>query len=231
MEALEESQINDKSIMEATIIERQDHSGRFRFKTTLPSGRPLESEWIQESDKSKAGILWAEAVRAQIVQDSSEASAKARRQLKELRTAQAAAPKPLVGVDGTPIQADSASVSPVAAVSGSPIPATQGISTIGDLSVDPSAYVRTQYLTAKRQAERWYAERERADREYGKAQAAMSQWEGILQAMGVNTVEQQEHVSSRVADRSGNSRGSEVGGVVVSSNPADAIPDDGDDAE
>jgi hypothetical protein len=189
VEGIEESQVNDRSIMEATVIERQDHSGRMRFKTTLPSGRDLRSEWIQESDRTKAEILWAEAVRGQIVADSQEAALRARRQLKEVRekAARSAAPV-LLGPDGQP------AVSSGLSTRKPPLPSQTPAMLVTQPTVsapaDPAAYVRTQHAAARKRLDELKAERERINFEYVAAQKAETQWFGLLQAMGVNTLEE-----------------------------------------
>ena len=212
MEAIEESQVNDRSILEATVIERQDHSGRIRFKTTLPSGRDLNSEWIQESDKTKAGILWAEAVRGQIVADSQEAAARAKRVLREVKAAQPAAPR-LLGVDGQALPSSESSM-PAAVPSRSPTPATS--------AMDPSAYVRAQHAAARQRLDELKEQLEQVKIEYADAKKAEAQWFGLMQAMGGSVLEQ---VRSSHAVRA------EPGIAGVASVPVSAAADDESDDE
>jgi hypothetical protein len=53
---------------------------------------------------------------------------------------------------------------------------------------DPAAYVRTQHAAARKRLDELKAERERINFEYVAAQKAETQWFGLLQAMGVNTL-------------------------------------------
>lgn len=227
MEGIEESQINDHSIMEATVIERQDHSGRIMFRTTLPSGRALNSEWVQESDKAKAGILWTEAVRGQIVQDSNEAALQARKTLKERRATQAAVAPSLIGTDGQTLY------SPVTApvnTAGLAAPA----SAIAP-AADPSQYVKVQYLAAKSLSSFLSGEAARINQELTAAKKAEAQWFGLFQAMGGSV---DEVVSSKGSNSNRGGSGADVvgegrdglfGRVVVSTSTADSLPDADDE--
>lgn len=216
MEGIEEKQVNDRTIMEGTVIDRQDSSGRFRFKTVLPSGRDLASEWIQESDKSKAGILWAEAVRGQIVADSQEAAARARRELQEERRRAPPVPR-LVGTNG---EALSTAPTIPTMVPSAPSPALGGTT-----QPDPSAYVKVQYMTEKSLSTFLSGEAARINRELTAAKQREAQWLGILQAMGVNVLEQ---VGSCGSDS--NSAGGSVGSgsVVLAGSTADDESGDGE---
>lgn len=219
MEAIEESFINDRSILEATVIERQAHSGRIHFKTKLPSGREIESNWIQESDKAKAGMQWIEAVRGQIVADSQEAAAQSRRQLKEFKAAQPVAPQ-FVGPDGQAL-ASSGLSTPAAP----PLPSqTPAMSASAPTTADPTAYVRSQHAVARARLDALTAEKQRIAFDYAQAQKAEAQWFGLLQAMGMG-----ESVLEQVSNSHGvslGSSGSNTGGsVTVSSNPSDAAAD------
>jgi hypothetical protein len=217
MEAIEESQVNDRSIMEATVIERQDSSGRIRFKTKLPSGRELESNWIQESDKTTAGIQWAEAVRGQIVADSSQAATRARRNLQETR---AKAPARLVDSSG---QALSSSVPAIPTMETSARPSVSSVQSPTSSALDPSAYVRVQYDTAHRRAEELAAQLQQLKFELEQVQKAESQWFGILTAMGVNVRQ-----NSEISANSNRNSGSPNFELRISTDPRDAIADQDD---
>jgi hypothetical protein len=198
MEATEEKLINDRDIMDGTAIENQDHSGRIRFKTTLPSGRALNSEWIQASDKTKAGILWVAAVRQQIVADSEESAARARRELKELKAAQPAAPK-LLGPDGSAMESSALSM-PAVVPSLPQTPATSAQArTSSSVTASPAAYVKAQHTAARQRLNELKEERERINFEYAEAGKAEAQWFGLLQAMGgVSGLEEQGSRGSSV---------------------------------
>jgi|SRR5579872_2180033 len=209
MFTVEENEINDRDIMKSTQIVEDAH-GRVQFRTTLPSGRALNSEWVQASDKSKAGILWAEAVRGQIVADAAEAAHKAKRDLKERRAKAPPVPK-IVAPDGS--QLSTAAPSPITASS---VPSP--------VSANPAAYVRTQYLAAKSLSTFLTGEAARINNELLAAKRAEAQWFGVLQAMGEDVgSENVPAVSNASADRDVNSS------LRISSDPSDAAPDQDDE--
>lgn len=228
MEGIEESQINDHSIMDATVIERQDHSGRIMFKTVLPSGRALNSEWVQESDKAKAGILWTEAVRGQIVQDSQEAAAQARKTLKERRATQAAAAPSLIGANGQTLSPASLATVPTIHNTGNSAP-----SAAISAPADPSQYVKVQYLAAQSLSSFLSGEAARINQELTAAKKAEAQWFGLFQAMGgsVDEVVSKGGSSNSVISGinvAGEGRDGLFGSVVISTAADDSAPDAGD---
>jgi hypothetical protein len=225
VEATEEKLINDRDIMDGTVIENQDHSGRIRFKTTLPSGRDLNSEWIQASDKTKAGILWVAAVRQQIVADSEESAARARRELKELKAAQPAVPQ-FVGPDGSPL-ASSGLSTPVAAPSLSPTLAMLAPAPTSLPAASPAAYVKAQYTAARQRLNELKEERERINFEYAEAVKVEAQWFGLLQAMGGISVE--EGNIGRVGSSAVGGTGNTVRGNGLSEHTAAELPTDSPD--
>ena len=229
MEGIEESQINDRDILEATHVARQDHSGRIQFRTKLPSGRDLNSEWIQESDKTKAMVLWVEAVRGQIAQDSNEAAAKARRTLKELRAAQPAVPR-LLGADGLAM-GSSGSSTPAALLPQLQTAATPASPAVPVSGIDPSQYVRVQYTTAAAREAELSEQVKQLNAELSMVRQQKAQWFGILTAMGVSLGAEQSQSGSASAGSSGGALGGIRGSVVVSSNQADAVADTDDDGD
>lgn len=228
MFSVEENEINDRDIMTATKIFEDAH-GRIQFKTTLPSGRDLNSEWVQASDKSKAGILWAEAVRGQIIADSQEASAKARKDLKERRAAAPPVPK-LVDVDGSPLKSGApstsqTSINTVGAAQSYSTPAIQNAPAVAS----PDTYVKSQYLQAKAMAAFAKATLLQAQRDFKEAQQAEAKWFGLVQAMGIDTSERQEKLNSIHPSVTSSSGGNPVIVQSVSTNLTDAVADQDDD--
>lgn len=61
---------SDSQILGAT-IQQTDTEGKIRYRTSLPSGREIMSEWMRPGDLSgKAVIRWCEFVRQEIDSDS-----------------------------------------------------------------------------------------------------------------------------------------------------------------
>ena len=78
--ALEGRDLNDSQILQGTIQETGDN-GRVRYKTTLPSGRDLVSEWMNPDDmQGKTVITWCDHVRQQVNVDVEEERAARKRE-------------------------------------------------------------------------------------------------------------------------------------------------------
>lgn len=82
--ALEGNDINDSAILDAT-QQYQDANGRVQFKTTLPSGRVIESEFFPADMKRRAMPTWLDTIRQAIVDDAEEVRAQARRKMEEAK--------------------------------------------------------------------------------------------------------------------------------------------------
>lgn len=77
--ALEGRDLNDSQILQGTIQETGDN-GRVRYKTILPSGRDLVSEWMNPDDmQGKTVITWCDHVRQQVQVDVEEERAARKR--------------------------------------------------------------------------------------------------------------------------------------------------------
>ncbi len=73
---------SDNDILQSTIREEKD--GKIRFKTVLPSGRDLVSEYMNaDAATGKVMISWCENVRAQVDVDVAEAQATKKRETLE----------------------------------------------------------------------------------------------------------------------------------------------------
>jgi hypothetical protein len=107
--ALESSDLSDGSILEST-QQFQNGNGQVQFKIVLPSGRELESEWLQPDMKKKAMVAWLDVVKQQAMEDADQARAEAREQaMKERRNAalQEQKPTPDIGFTDSPTVAPS----------------------------------------------------------------------------------------------------------------------------
>lgn len=98
--ALESRDINDSAIMDAT-EQLQDANGKVQFKTTLPSGRAIESEFFPADLKRKAMVAWLDVVRQSMIDDAEEVRAKARRVLEEQKRGRIDAPS-VIDQNGAP---------------------------------------------------------------------------------------------------------------------------------
>lgn len=77
---MEGRDLGDSQILGSTVQENKD--GKVRFKTTLPSGRDLVSEYMNPDDANgKIVIKWCEHVRAQIDVDNAEEAAAKKREM------------------------------------------------------------------------------------------------------------------------------------------------------
>lgn len=172
----EANEVSDKGIMAATNVERQDSSGRIRFTTALPDGSPLNSEWIQESDKTKGVLLWCEAVRQAIVNAGQEQEAQRKRRA---QAARAARPPSLVDSSGAPIApAPSSTISTFpAATTGSPTSAASFSTS------DPVSFVTGMVAQAEANSARWEAEALRAGQEWRKALEDLKKWRHLRDSL------------------------------------------------
>ena len=76
---MEGRDLGDNQILGSTLQETEN--GKVRFKTTLPSGRELVSEYMNPDDATgKTVISWCEHVRQQVDVDSAEENAVKKRE-------------------------------------------------------------------------------------------------------------------------------------------------------
>jgi len=72
---MEGRDMGDSDILQSTRVENNDR-GQIQYRTTLPSGRELTSEFMNPDDaKGKVLISWCDHVRQQIDADNAEAKA------------------------------------------------------------------------------------------------------------------------------------------------------------
>ncbi len=82
--AIEPSDMNDSQILQTTVQETGE-DGKVRYKTVLPSGRDLVSEWMDPGQmKGKIVIKWCELVREQVGVDAAEERAAKKRETIDL---------------------------------------------------------------------------------------------------------------------------------------------------
>lgn len=174
----EANEISDKAIMAGTSVEAQPSSGRIRFVTKLPSGRALESEWVQESDKTKGVLRWCEAVKAEIVADSAAAEEERKQKVLTARKSRKVlAPAP-TAEQVSPLIFPSV-VEPSAGTASDTTAAPNLVS-------DPSAFLDGSLKNAEAAEQYWREQFERAERELGKASANLKKWKLIKEALGTS---------------------------------------------
>jgi hypothetical protein len=178
------STVSDKTIMANTQVESQATSGRIRFATKLPSGRDINSEWVQESSKTAGVIQWCGAVRAEIVADQEEDRARAKRKAFESRqvseaTAARLATSPqgsgaarIVGPDSTPI------------IPTAPLSTISGGSAGQSLSSDPVAFIEQQVQMAQESVTRLRAAYLQTGELLSGAERSLAQWTAIRLSLG-----------------------------------------------
>src|SRR6266403_4125183 len=97
--------VSDADIIGKTTFE-QNEQGHTKFKYTLPSGRVVESEWLNDDQRKKAREAWVSVVCDQIGLDREEQRAKDKRVVEERKLKDTPPPevKPgsIIMVDGPP---------------------------------------------------------------------------------------------------------------------------------
>lgn len=178
--SIEGRDINDGAIIEAT--ERlADGNGNTQFKIKLPSGREINSEWLNPDNVKKALQPWVDAVRANIVGDAEEARLETKRRVQE-----AAQQRPSIvlpaGLDASPLPPTSplgGLLSPTFAAAPISSPVTAGSATS-----NPIEFVFQNLNAAIGSRDYWKGIAEGATQEYIKAIADVERWTNISKALG-----------------------------------------------
>lgn len=187
--AIEENEINDRAILESTSVETGENGQMQRYVTKLPSGKPLESNWMTEADRKRALIQWVEAVRSALVNETNSREQESLEQLREIRRSQPKVPR--IITDNVPVEVagrptlPSMAVPSLGSIPMAPTPTSQPA-----ISSDPFQYMREQLKAAKEQENYWSAQLAVATIEKGKASALKTQWQTALEALsGVKDVD------------------------------------------
>lgn len=203
--ALEASDIGDNHILSNT-KRMENGNGQVQFRITLPSGRELESEWLQPDMQKKAMVAWLDVVKAEAVADADLVRMAARE--KAMSLAKAAAND----VQQAPVQTQDA-------VYTAPLPQRQPSVTTGSgdtarsAGLGPDSFVEQGLQAADNEVEYWTQQAATATVRLLKAQQERIKWSQIkaaLSAQGANTGN-----GSQDSDSQGNSRRSagRVGGT------------------
>lgn len=182
--ALEGKDINDSDIIDQTLQTRNEAGTHTQFKIKLPSGRELESEWLNEDNLKKAIWPWVETVRQHMVMDADEIRAIARRKAAEQKRAAPA----LVSVSGDVLTAEPAPSLP--SMFAAQIPQTFTTNVAPSSSSPPTAansspdlFARSGLDLARKDAEYWQGVAQGAMAKWQEASANVEKWERILSAM------------------------------------------------
>jgi hypothetical protein len=195
--AIEENEINDRAILEITSVETGENGQMQRYVTKLPSGKPLESNWMTEADRKRALIQWVEAVRSALVNETNSREHESLEKLREIRRSQPKVPR--IITDNVPVEVSpgrptlpSMAVPSLGSIPMAPPPTSQPA-----ISSDPFQYMREQLKAAKEQENYWSAQLAVATIEKGKASALKTQWQTALEALsGVSKIESTKSGSS-----------------------------------
>lgn len=177
MSDFSKSELSDKAILDLTEVETQAATGRMRFLTTLPSGRKLESEWFQESSKTRWLLKWCGAVNDQIRIDQQEEMAKQRRQASERKSQRALAGVPSAE-PGSPLTFPSLGSGTESSTSAAPF-----------LTSDPFAFLNQALDLAEQEAMRCRQEADAANKALERAETNLKKWKAAHASLNVAPTE------------------------------------------
>ncbi len=163
--------VSDADIIGKTTFE-QNEQGHTKFKYTLPSGRVVESEWLNDDQRKKAREAWLSVVCDQIGLDREEQRAKDKRVVEERKLKETPAivdqrPGSIVLTDGPP---------------------NKGVliqGPVGAASAGPDEYVRGQLRLAMLREATAADALAAANREWEDASRAVVRWSKLNDALGV----------------------------------------------
>src|ERR1700745_3723849 len=99
---------DDGEIINNTVQNRNE-KGHIQFETTLPSGRKVTSEWLNEDQVKKALAPWLDAIKGQLALDKEELEAERRRAAAKMPKRKA---QTLIDPDGDALIAEPESLPP-----------------------------------------------------------------------------------------------------------------------
>jgi hypothetical protein len=157
--------VSDADIIGKTVFE-QNEQGHTKFKYTLPSGRVVESEWLNDDQRKKAREAWLSVVCDQIGLDREEQRARDKRvveerKLKETPPVPEVKPGSIIMVENDPSRAI----------------ITQ--QTIRD-RLDPHSFARDSLEEARKNLAYWRVQAEAATKNLARAQRDLEQWQTIV---------------------------------------------------
>jgi len=173
--AIETKDLNDGTIMEQTKFTRND-KGHTQFSIILPSGRLLESEWLNEDNKKKALTPWLDAVKQAIVNDADAAREEARAVVEEAkakkrREAAEQEPSPIVDKTGVPMER---------VITPGPVHFVPGVVAGPAQSMDASSFAEANWAQARKDVDYWQTQAAAANKALAKAQDNLRKWQEIV---------------------------------------------------
>ena len=169
--AIEMSDINDGDVINGTGHEmgKDANVGKYRFVYNLPSGRLLNSEWLDPAgDQRQLRKLWLEAVKGQIVADAQGAQEESLRQRRAKQLIEVAEDVKVIEPSNTPI--------PMAHTAKSSL-----VATASDLGEDPAKVIKRHIIAATEASERADWEYNVASQNKKAADAALAKWTKLLE--------------------------------------------------
>lgn len=162
---VEASDINDGDIISGTGQEFTEDKTQYRFTYTLRSGRVITSDWLSgNADHRKLRHMWIGAVRDQEIADSSTAASAA---IKVARDLAMGTPAATQAVPTTPPRVDAPAVS----------------QPVYDSDEDPKQVIVRRIIAAQDRTDRAQWEYDMAAQNKKAADAALSKWQKLLEAV------------------------------------------------
>lgn len=181
---------DDGQIIEKTVQHRND-KGWVQFEIVLPSGRKVNSEWLNEDQLKKALVPWVEAVKQQMQVDREEYDAERRRASIKQRAAKAADPR-LVSASGDALTAEDDLLPSEAKEVGA---ATSRPSTsVAPSSSSPDSYIREGLDNARTEVAQLRADMARLQEALNKAAANLDKWNKLYAAIGGQEQDESEYI-------------------------------------
>lgn len=202
--ALEASDISDSGILDNT-KQYQNGNGQIQFKITLPSGREIESEWLNPEQKKKAMVAWLDVVKDQALQDSDTARQEARELAMKERSAALLAQRETQEQASTPsteYPAETPLAGPVATVQAG-MPSALGVRPRTSAINSPDDFVAVGLQAAEADYVHWNDVCMDAAQRMTQARLNIQKWSNIKKALAGNGANAQVS-SGNSADSSGN---------------------------
>lgn len=158
--------VSDADIIGKTVFE-QNEQGHTKFKYTLPSGRVVESEWLNDDQRKKAREAWLSVVCDQIGLDREEQRARDKRVVEERKLKETPLPPALDQRPGSIVMVDG------------PPSAVIVQQAVRD-RLDPHSFARDSLEEARKNLAYWRVQAEAATKNLARAQRDLEQWQTIV---------------------------------------------------
>ena len=161
------SELPDAEIMKRTAVAK--NGDRMQLSMELPSGRRLESEWFQESAKTKGVMAWCAAVNDGIRADAAEQRAKDKRAWEERKRRSSE---------------NALSATPLLTIADGNSGAGGQNTSVGlaSSSLDPRAFLDATLKQAEEEEIQWRIKAQATQAAWEKAKQTLAQWKSICGA-------------------------------------------------